>query len=140
MNKLVDFHDHFSLRRPSSSLTYRGESIYVVELRSSQVQMKITQPKTIAEKEGVVLVHHSNNNNDADGKINNEIIECEDAVDRPSYAPTNIEVKEVYYEKGERISFLRLTYTIVALYCMACVSFFVGVCLVGKKQRNPGVH
>lgn len=137
------FDDHFTLQRPSSSVTFQRESVHIYELRDSQVQMKVSvQPdhNTIAEnKEGMVWVHPPNNN-DKDGN-NDDGHKCDEAGDDFPYnfPPVKIEIKNVYHDRSEHISALRLTYTIVALFCMATVSFDVGICFVVKINRERKV-
>ena len=43
------FSDHFSIRRPSSSVIFRGDFIYLYELRSSQVQIKVSDSSSITD-------------------------------------------------------------------------------------------
>ena len=47
--EVLGFDDHFTLRQPSAGVTFRGESVYVYELNSSQVQLRVSQKDACAE-------------------------------------------------------------------------------------------
>ena len=47
---MMTFHNHFTIRRPSSSVTFRGEFVYLYELRSSQVQIKVSDQEVASLK------------------------------------------------------------------------------------------
>ena len=89
--EVLGFDDHFTLRQPSAGVTFRGESVYVYELNSSQVQLRVSQKDACAESK-----------------------DTQDSF--------KIEIRDVPLDRSEQVSLLRLTYTLVAMFCMATVS------------------
>lgn len=96
--EVLSFNDHYTLRQPSACVTFQGESIYVYELNSSQLQLKVSEKSPY------------------DGEFKNN---------QDSF---RIEIRDVQLDRNEQVGLLRLTYTLVAMFCMAtffCFSFLV---------------
>lgn len=133
---LLRITDHFTNRRPSSSLTFEGDFVYLYELRSSQVQIKISNSETdfseaettppLEAKSKANYDEEGNNVNSMKIQSNTNDQESNFGGDDPYYQPMKVEIRDVLHTK--QLSALRLTYTIVALFCMAsffCFSFLV---------------
>ncbi|KAG7374006.1 lipase class 3 [Nitzschia inconspicua] len=99
----LTYKDHFSLHQRTSDVRYRGTSVHVYELHSSQIQL------ATATASGIRLIG-------PDGSIDkNEPLKEE--------LPLAIEMKEVPSDRASALSLLRATYTLVAL-------FFAGILFV----------
>lgn len=92
--EVLSFNDHYTLRQPSACVTFQGESIYVYELNSSQLQLKVSEKSPY----------------DGESKNNQDSF--------------RIEIRDVQLDRNEQVSLLRLTYTLVAMFCMATVSLW----------------
>jgi len=135
---LVQFDDHFTLSRPSSSVNFGGEAIHIYDLRSSQLQMSVSKRNTKhlfskmrdTYRNHVAKVHplerasmHASlyaigKNMQSFHGLHNEANGMRELPEET----LRIQIKDVQYSGSGRRGALRLTYTIVAIFCMASVS------------------
>ena len=144
--ELLNFNDHFTIRRRSSRVTFEGDFVYLYDLRTSQMQIKISDPEAShATRTGTTRTEGNTNANDtgiqrnatrsrthignqANAAVVNDVDPCSD-----TYKLTReVEIKNVPHDRSEQLSVLRLMYTIVAFFCMATVSFVVEFGVVGQ--------
>lgn len=99
------YRDHFLLHRPTSDVRYRGSSVHVYELRSSQIQLatiaaEATENGMIVRPEGYIGSEH--------GPM--------------EHLSLTLEMKEVPSDRASALGLLRATYTLVALFFAGIVS------------------
>jgi hypothetical protein len=107
--------DNFLLRQPTSEVRYRGNSVHVYELRSSQIQL-VKSGKRQEGQEGVLGLQQTNGNtsNNNDDHAMMDQASPEDII--------SLEMKDVGVDRAGALSLLRMTYVIVALFFTGIVS------------------
>jgi hypothetical protein len=111
------YRDHFMLHHPTSDVRFRGNSVHVYELRSSQIQLATETRTESGEDELELPEGHGNTSN------------------RKESYPLAIEMKEVPADRASALSLLRATYTLVALFFAGIVSLSGPVNEIGVAHR-----
>jgi len=140
----LQFSEHFSMRRPTGCVAFQGEFVYLYELGSSQVQIKISDPELILGA-GAGGDGDDDEDDDDDAKSRElfrtraESIRRNMISSRRNYRPLKVEVRSV----GTRsVGATRVIYTIVVILTMAtfvCASLILILFIFMDLLSEAGV-
>lgn len=142
----VRFSDHFTLRVPTSHVFYKGESVHVYDLRTSQIQIS-RLPQFCDSAAAVAAAAAATGQNEAEEDAEEQALEAMHILDDPEEEDhggsgdfVELQLRDISADRACGLSMLRLTYTVMGIFFTGIVSRCTALSMKVKSQSSINAH